>query len=106
KSQLTGSSRKIAEQQGGKKRKIGELNEFERRLTSRDLKKLNGLERMLKGLVHSFSQVEKIVKDEDLNRHVGSETRQFARTHSSSGFGYLNEGQSILNFSMTYDFKI
>lgn len=49
-----------------------------------------------------FPQEKNILIGGDLNGHVGSEARQSRGAHGSFGFEDLNEeGQSILNFSMT-----
>lgn len=48
----------------------------------------------------------KIFLDRDLNEHAG-EARQLSGGHGGFGFGGLNEeGQTILDFTMTYDFRI
>jgi Reverse transcriptase (RNA-dependent DNA polymerase) len=61
----------------------------------------------LEGLVQGIPREEKVFIGADLNGHVGRETRQFRGVHGGFGFGGLNEeGQSILDFSMAYDFKI
>ena len=42
----------------------------------------------------------------DVNEHAG-EARQFSGAHGGFGFGRLNEeGQTILDFTMAYDFRI
>ena len=48
----------------------------------------------------------KIFLDRDLNEHAG-EARQLSGGHGGFGFGGLNEeGQTILDFTMAYDFRI
>ena len=61
----------------------------------------------LEGLVQGIPTQEKIFLGGDFNGHVKKEVGQYARFHDGFGFGELNEeGRSILNFSMAYDFKI
>ena len=61
----------------------------------------------LEGLVQGIPTQEKIVLGGDFNGHVGKEAGQFVGFHGGFGFGELNEeGRSILDFSMAYDFKI
>ena len=61
----------------------------------------------LEGLVQGIPLQEKIVIGGDFNGHVGKEARQYAGFHGGFGFGDLNdEGKSILDFSMAYDFRI
>ena len=61
----------------------------------------------LEGLVQGIPPQQKIVLGGDFNGHVRKEAGQYAGFHGGFSFGELNEeGKSILNFSMTYDFKI
>ena len=58
----------------------------------------------VEGLVQGIPQQKRIFLCEDLNGHVGSQKRHFTNAH---GFGDLNEkGQTIIDFSMTYDVRI
>ncbi|XP_054785632.1 uncharacterized protein LOC129292133 [Prosopis cineraria] len=61
----------------------------------------------LEGLIRHIPQSEKIFIGGDFNGHVGREAGQYARVHGGFGFGELNnEGQTLLDFSLAYDFKI
>ncbi|RDX85741.1 hypothetical protein CR513_33024, partial [Mucuna pruriens] len=53
------------------------------------------------------SREQKILLGWNLNGNVDGDTRQFIGAHSTFGFGELNdEGQSILDSSVAYNFKI
>lgn len=61
----------------------------------------------LEGLIQGIPQEDKIFLGGDLNGHVGSQAGQFAGAHGGLGFGDLNEeGQTILEFSLAYDFRV
>ena len=50
---------------------------------------------------------EKVFIGGDLNGHVGKDAGQYTQVHGGFGFGTMNnEGQSIIEFCMTNNFKI
>ena len=58
-------------------------------------------------LIQSIPPIEKIFIGGDLNGHVGKEAGVNVRAHGGFGFGELNnEGQSIIDFSLAYNFRI
>lgn len=61
----------------------------------------------LEGLIQCIPQNKKVFIGEDFNGHVRREANNYTRVHGGFGFEELNhEGQSILDFSFAYDFKI
>ncbi|KAG5080941.1 hypothetical protein JHK86_005006 [Glycine max] len=70
---------------------INIINAYALLVELRDTFEKKSFWKILKGLVQGFAQEEKILTGRDLNGHVGSEVRQFTRTHGGFGFRELNE---------------